>query len=272
MTTASGCSDLHIEWDDLYNLPGGDILLVAGDLLIGGELNPERTDGEARRNRERYTRFVAEEFRKYWRVLVVLGNHDYWGCYLGEAPVIIRAFLAKYAPNAVLLDDEFTEIDGVRFIGSTLWATYGCGTANHYLLQKGMKDFARIKKHGARFLVGDLNAAHQRSVAFLQQALLTDKPCVVITHHAPTYLAINRKRFPDGNWDDAYASNQHELILNSPQVKVWLHGHVHYRYRKQIGETRIVANPRGYYGEERMSLGFDSTECDFRLDNFEFIT
>ena len=270
MTIVSGLSDLHLEWDDLYNLPGGDILLVAGDLLIGGELNPERTDGEARRNRDRYTRFIAEEFRKYWRVLVVLGNHDYWGCYINEAPGIIRAFLARYAPNATLLHNDFVELDGVRFVGSTLWATYGQGTANHYLLQKGMKDFARIKKHGDRFLVGDIYKEHQAAISFLHRALSTDKPCVVMTHHAPSYIAINRKRFPYGNWDDAYASNQHNLILDA-KPRLWLHGHVHSRYRAAVGDTKIVANPRGYYGEERMSLGFDPTEADFRLNDFEFV-
>jgi Icc-related predicted phosphoesterase len=259
-------SDLHLEWDDCA-LPGGGLLLVAGDLLVGGELQPGRTHKEAIRNRDRYKRFVTEEFRKYWKVLVVLGNHDFWGLYFDEAPEVIREFLFKHAPNVTLLDNEFIELDGVRFIGSTLWASYGHGTANHYFLQKNMKDFDRIKKHGGRLLVGDIYEAHQKAVAFLKQALETDKPCVVMTHHAPSYLGIKRTHYPDGNWDDAYASNQHELILKS---KLWIHGHSHYRYRTTVGETKLAANPRGYYGQERMSMGFDPCELDFDLAKFEF--
>jgi len=270
MTIVSVCSDLHLEMGDC-TLPGGDLLLVAGDLLKGGELQPERVDKEARRNRECYKRFAAAEFRKYWKVLVILGNHDFWGLYFDEAPKVIREFLFKHAPNTALLDNEFIELDGVRFIGSTLWATYGYGTANHYFLQKGMKDFARIKKHGSRFLVGDVYEAHQKAIAFLKEALRTDKPCIVMTHHAPSYLAIKRKYYPNGQWDDAYASNQAPLILANPQIKGWFSGHSHYRYRANIGETKVAANPRGYYGHERESMSFDASELDWCLETFEFI-
>jgi Icc-related predicted phosphoesterase len=271
MTIVSAISDLHLEFMDA-TLPGGDILLVCGDTLLWDMFRLERTDREALRYRPIFERFLAEELRKYWKALIVLGNHDFFGGYLESTPQLARETLAKYAPNAVLLHNEFTEIDGTRFIGTPLWATYGYGTANHYLLQKGMKDFTRISRHGDRLLVRDIFVEHTNAVTFMKQALQTDKPCVVMTHHAPTYLAINRQRFPDGKWDDAYASNQHELIMDTPNVRMWFHGHIHDRYRTQIGEARLAANPRGYSGHELMAGDFDPLACDFDLATLEFMS
>lgn len=255
MTIVSVCSDLHLNWGDCI-LPGGDILLIAGDLT--------------EKPLESYVRFFDEELRKYCLVLVVLGNHDLWGMYLNEAPQVWRDFLARHAPNAILLGNEWVEIDGVRFIGSALWATYGYGTANHYLIQKEMNDFRRIKKHGQRFLVGHLNELHLAAKTFLVEAVKTDDPCVLMTHHAPTYLALNRKRFPDSRFDDAYCANLHEFILDNPQIRMAFHGHSHYRYRNRIGETKVAANPRGYHGTPE-ALGFNPCELDWDLLTFEFL-
>jgi hypothetical protein len=72
--------------------------------------------------------------------------------------------------------------------------------------------------------------------------------------------------------DDAYASNQAPLILSNPQIRGWYHGHSHYRYRTKIGETKVAANPRGYYGYERASVSFDARELDFDLQTFEFVS
>ena len=277
MTIISFVSDLHLEFQDCI-LPGGDILLVGGDTLISGHLRECATDGEALRWKPVYERFIAEEFRKYWRVFVIMGNHDFWQMRLDTAVPLVRAFLAKHAPNATLLDDEWVETDGVRIIGSTLWATYGIGTAYHVLIQEELKDFVRIKVYDTvalrerKLVVGDLAERHEQCMDFLRKAVKTEKPCIIMTHHSPTYLAANRKRFPDCRFDDAYCANQHEFILDNSQIKLWVHGHSHYRYRATIGETRIVSNSRGYYGYDdgATALGFDATEADFDVATMDF--
>jgi hypothetical protein len=37
-----------------------------------------------------------------------------------------------------------------------------------------------------------------------------------------------------------------EFILDHPQIRLWTHGHTHHAFDYQIGDTRIVCNPRGY--------------------------
>jgi hypothetical protein len=44
-----------------------------------------------------------------------------------------------------------------------------------------------------------------------------------------------------------------EFILDRPQIKVWVHGHTHDEFSYVIGDTRIVAHPRGYLFHERGS-------------------
>jgi hypothetical protein len=127
-----------------------------------------------------------------------------------------------------------------------------------------MNDFERIKvpkSEGAwdtrKLMVEDVYKLHQEAVAYIKLALDTPLPCVLFTHHAPTYLACNRKRFPDGRMDDAYASNLTQLILDHPNLKIAAHGHSHYRYRARIGETIVTANSRGYYCYVRAAISFE---------------
>jgi len=279
MTIVSVASDLHLEFADCQ-LPGGDILLLCGDAFVADYLRENRTDADARAQKKRYRRFCAEELRKYSRVLYTLGNHDFYHGIMSDTPGLIRDLFSEFSPNTRLLDNQFEEIDGVRFVGSTLWATYGCGTANHMVIQEGSNDFNLIRvptdkgewgRSYRKFTVDDANQLHQETLVFLKEAVKTELPCVVMTHHAPTYLACNRKRFPDGSMDDAYASNQSEFILGNPNAKCVFHGHSHYRYRATIGETKVASNPRGYYGCESAAFDFDSREQDFQLEDFTYI-
>ena len=48
----------------------------------------------------------------------------------------------------------------------------------------------------------------------------------------------------------AYASNLEEIMYNHPQIKLWVHGHIHDPVDYIINETRVVSNPRGYSSRE----------------------
>lgn len=280
MTIVSVLSDAHLEFSPL-ELPGGDILLLCGDTLVAkhlqeGEFSTER--------RERYEQFCAKQLSKYSKVLAIGGNHEPYGARCVEdVPGLYNALFAEFAPHAQFLDNECVEIEGVRFIGSTLWAPCGYGTPNQLVIQDGLNDFALIRTrrpHEAltlydgtrRFLPEDAYHLHQEAKAFLEEAVKTDLPCVIMTHHAPTFLAKNSKRYPDQELDEAYMCNLHPFIEANPNLRAFFSGHTHYRYRHKIGETKLAANPRGYYPHERMSHGFDVRELDFDLNKMEFIS
>ena len=73
---------------------------------------------------------------------------------------------------------------------------------------------------------------------------------VVITHHAPSFMSVNDRYKGDTLMNGGYASELGEFILDHENIKLWCHGHMHDPVDYMIGTTRIVANPRGYVGQE----------------------
>ena len=71
---------------------------------------------------------------------------------------------------------------------------------------------------------------------------------MVITHHAPTPRSI-APGFHGSTLNPAFASNLEPLIARY-QPAFWIHGHVHNSVNVMLGETRVVANPRGYNADE----------------------
>jgi hypothetical protein len=54
-----------------------------------------------------------------------------------------------------------------------------------------------------------------------------------------------------------YHSHLEYFIMDHPQIKTWVHGHMHDAVDYMIGETRILSNPRGYKGYEEQAETFD---------------
>jgi hypothetical protein len=47
-----------------------------------------------------------------------------------------------------------------------------------------------------------------------------------------------------------------DFIAYRPQIKLWVHGHMHDEFDYVVSETRIVCNPRGYIGHENRADSF----------------
>ena len=96
---------------------------------------------------------------------------------------------------------------------------------------------------------------HLESVSYIREkANDTNLPVVVLTHHAPSFKSIDPVHVSGGIYgtDDlngAYASDLSSMILDSPNIKFWVHGHTHHTVDYPIGECRILSNQRGYHSE-----------------------
>ena len=267
-------SDLHMEFRGLSGLPGGDLLILSGDIWTVAPMRPKAQDANSRALRKRYIKFCVEELSKYSIIYLVMGNHEHYGGIFENTANILRDFLAIHAPHAILLDNEYREWEGVRFIGSSLWATYGFCTANEVAIQLGMNDCHQIRtmkpvddypvsSKGRTLLVNDIDQYHFQSRLFIKKALQKSSlPCVVITHHAPSYLCLGE----GGIFSDAYASNQHKFIEKYKPV-LWTYGHTHEDKHIKICDTLVVSNHRGYFGLERCANSFDPTAEDFLLED-----
>lgn len=186
-------------------------------------------------------------------VLYVPGNHEFYGGSMGATIEQLRAL--SRGTRVRLLDDEGVLIDGVRFLGSTLWTDFrlfGDGderTAAMAEATRSMRDFSRIFMDDALqqpFTPFDSAALFERHRGWLSERLAQPHagPTVVITHHAPSRSSIH-PRFAGSLLNACFVSDAQEL-LDGNRVQLWIHGHTHDSFDYQLNGTRVVCNPRGY--------------------------
>lgn len=262
-------SDTHLEFSDL-KLPGGDVLILAGDICEVKNVKPENYDPngimfnfEDRDKRpDRYIRFFREECTKYRKVFYVMGNHEHYHGRFDRSADIIRSFLPY---NAVLLDNDVIEYQGVMFLGGTLWTD--CNNSDPltvHALKDCMNDYRVVTNHYKdsntyyKLTPMETFKIHKKTLEYFKLMLLQnrDKPFIVITHHAPSFMSVHEKYKKDRLMNGGYASELGDFILDNPNIKYWVHGHMHDSVDYMIGNTRILSNPRGYVGYESDN-GFD---------------
>lgn len=274
-------SDLHLEFCEAPQLPGGDILAMAGDIFSAFSFDHRKNDADSRGARRRAEKFAKEQLSKYDRVLYVPGNHEFYRGVIETAPDLLRCWFAEHVPHGLLLDNEVAEIGGVTFMGTTLWSKCGAGNpTDAFFIRKGMRDFHVIKTtappvRGMALLEGtrnfdpiDANRLFEENKFWLAETIPADKPVVLITHHAPSFQSGCDARL-GSNLDDAYCGDIVDFILGHPNIKLAIHGHTHHREHYHIGQTLVVANSRGYFPQEAVSRTFDPSAEDLDLEELK---
>ena len=243
-------SDLHVEFGNRLPPPahGADVIVLAGDIA------PYRPD---------VLKMVGGTYSGR-RVLYVPGNHEFYG---GDIDTVSEAMTRDCATIGLeFLDRRAVTIDGVRFIGATLWTDFALDgsaavVAAQQTARQGMPDFRVIRQAGLAFSPQESVRRHDADRDFIEQELRgaadADLTAVVITHHAPTPRSI-RPWYQGNALNPAFASRLDALIAkHAPPL--WIHGHMHDSIDEQVGETRVVANPGGYTATENPP--FDPTLC-----------
>lgn len=270
-------SDLHLEFADLV-LPGGDVLILSGDVCEAKNvrtdkydpnniLNEAIEDGNMKRS-DRYVRFFLEECTKYKKVFYVMGNHEHYGYQFHKTAPHLKDAIPD---NVHLLEKEKFEYEGVLFLGGTLWTDMNNNDALTLMhMKEMMNDYRQITmlnetKNVYHKLIPELTVAEHRKTKdlfkfFLEENRRKDNlPVVVLTHHAPSKASTHPRYQHDTIMNGAYSTDLSEFILDNPEIKVWTHGHTHDTFDYNIGDTRIICNPRGYAGYESRAHQFDPT-------------
>lgn len=234
-------SDLHLEFSSrpltLEDM-SGDILVLAGDIAV-------RPADVAQ-----YMHALSERKRP---VIFVLGNHEMLGHYWETGVQEYKDAVAKLQnPFLHVLENEEIIVNGVRFLGATLWADFADGKHGKKAMAC-MPEFSSILRLDptAKLTWQTVQERHKASVSWLSCALASDNrtmPTVVVTHHAPSWLSSHPK-FAMSGLSGAFCSDLDRLIeRHGPDV--WIHGHTHDSFSYQIGKTAVVCNPFGYLEEE----------------------
>jgi hypothetical protein len=247
-------SDLHLEFGDMkIENHGADVLILSGDILVKKDFEHKPIFGN----------FLDRCSKTFPNVVYVAGNHEFYGSHLSETLCFLREICGEHSeyPNIHFLDNSTVEINGVVFVGSTLWTD--CNEENPITLNTiltRMNDFHIIRndlreadlKTGYYPKLHPLDTAefHKKTLSYFHEVLETNsgKKCVVVGHHAPSKVSTHPKYSRDIHINGAYSSDLSNFILDHPQIKLWTHGHTHDSFDYMIGPTRIVCNPRGYAG------------------------
>jgi len=261
-------SDLHLEVHPQFQpqpAPGADVLVLAGD--IGSYQAGSLLHGE---------RFGLEPFSPLpqfggWPcpVILVPGNHEYDGQDWDQAHARLRRVCDEL--GMIWLERDTAVLDGVRFVGTTLWTDYNAIAQLDPQVQAG--DLGRLLKlrdkafraanfylqktegtrHGQPFLAEPMRQQALVCQEWLRTALQVPHtgPTVVVTHFAPSLRSADpRYGLVPGT---AGFCNALDALL--PQADLWLHGHLHtpLDYLAQgmhdgggTWQCRVVANPLGY--------------------------
>lgn len=258
-------SDLHLDISKYLELPGGDVLILAGDICEYRKLVKEfHQTKTADRVPGVFPCHDFFEFQcaKYDKVFMVLGNHEHYRHRFDKTYNDLKKILPA---NVTLLENQTVEYRGVMFMGATLWTDLNkSDPITVYTVKGSMNDYKVIQNfYSERSLYHMLtpehtHRVHKQTLEYFKQTLETnaDKPFVVITHHGPSYLSINDKFKGDYHMNGGYVSDLSSFILDHPNVKFFCHGHVHDPVDYTIGDTRVLCNPRGYVPWEAGN-GFD---------------
>jgi hypothetical protein len=121
------------------------------------------------------------------------------------------------------------------------------------IIRNDQKGFTQLKP-------ADVAVRHRETLQYFKHVLDDNKEnkCVIVGHHSPSYQSIHPQYANEYLMNGAYHSDLSEFILDHPQIILWTHGHTHHAFDYQIGNCRIVCNPRGYESDSwKEETGFN---------------
>lgn len=231
-------SDLHYEFHRdggrtlTQHLGDADILICAGDLSNAAGIWDA----------------LLLLLAKYKHVIFVPGNHEFYGSNIGAVRQKLAKLLARLAKSEDnlgqlhVLDNGVVEIEGRRFVGSTLWVRWQPGIE---LKHGALNDFNMIGRAWER-----LYEENRLAIAFLEETV--QEGDIVITHHLPSQKSVHPKY--EGSPINCFFVCDIEELIKQRNPKVWIHGHTHESCDYVVNTTQVICNPFGYAGLEENVL------------------
>jgi Icc-related predicted phosphoesterase len=253
-------SDVHLEFFSREEAhlgqigihPDADVIVLAGDIDKGEYSWRQAVDLSQRAGKA---------------VVWIPGNHE---AYRGDLAELMRLYKASRHDGVFALLDSTAVINGVRFVGGTLWTDFALYEGSVRMpeaeeamgwVQSGLNDFRVVAYDGKLFTAQKSVELHRATRKHIQSEL--EKPfdgkTVVVTHHGPHIKSVHATYAPgqrvldstyelpgeNRSWrlNPGFVSRLDSLV---EQADCWIHGHVHNSFDYRVGKCRVVANPRGY--------------------------
>lgn len=252
-------SDVHLEFFQenpavgrIGVHPEADVIVLAGD-IDKGEYS------------WRHAVELSQRAGKY--VVWVPGNHEF---YHGDLAVLMRKYRASRHDGVIALLDSTEVLNGVRFVGGTLWTDFALYRGSVRMpeveeamawVQSGLNDFRIVGDDGVPFTAAKSAVLHAQTRHHIESQLAVPfaGKTVVVTHHGPHRNSVHATYAPgqrvldsvyqlpgESRWwrlNPGFVSHLPEVV---EKADLWIHGHIHNSMDYQVGKCRVVANPRGY--------------------------
>ena len=250
-------SDLHLEFGQ-FEIPKIEneqetIVVLAGDIgLVKSEIT--------------YRDFINNTSDRFKKVIWILGNHEHYGCNFPSTYNKLWSATLDLE-NLYVLEKESVIFDNVAFICATLWTDFN--NFNSVVMNEAamwMNDYTKIRtgpnnepwkrKLNPTDVAKDHIEAKKFIFSEIEKHKKENRKIVVVSHHLPSYLSISDKH-KGQLLNGAYASELFDDIYDT-EPDIWIHGHTHESFDYKINKTRVICNPRGYYGHD-LNNKFDPT-------------
>jgi predicted phosphohydrolase len=244
------CSDLHLEhYRDLEEfIKGGGFPLdtqrkIPEVLALLGDVGNPRT--------KIYWDFLDMVSRNFSQILLITGNHEYYGSSIAETDELILSIINGMHKTTVLNEEKrveeilapnFTNITFMNngkfvihtekgqytIIGTTLWSEIPQFARADIVSH--ISDYSQIKN----FTPEDSTRMFNQNIKFIEDNLSTFSKNIILTHHSPIYEITNIFSY-------AFCSCCDKL---REKVEIWLFGHTH----KNVKIRNSMSNCMGYKG------------------------
>ena len=224
-------SDLHLERSGYQFAidPAASILLLAGDI---GRLH----------DFEKYAGFIYRCCALFEKVLLVGGNHEFYGTSHEHGFQMIESIANDPAAQGKLLFLNRVAYDiprsDITILGCTLHSNIGGSR------KAVTNDFRRI----ADWTVERHNQEHAADMAWLREQISSIKESrriIIATHYAPAFGKTCHPMHRGSILNQCFASNALDNLLANCvpwTVTHWIHGHTHWNTKIRRGTTMIVSN------------------------------
>lgn len=241
-------SDIHSEfYNDSNWLPPlpkkADVLVLAGDIAIGQEL-------------QTIVNRIAAALPQT-QLVVVAGNHEF---YRQPRQKTLQQYRDSFAGNPQIhfLENDYVDINGVRFIGATLWTGFKLhdqkDDRNYVkaMIQAAVSDFRLIREEGIidkSFSPANAEKLFQGSYSYIETLLKkSDADKTVVVTHFPPMPELLHPGFPI-DWLSCYFTADCSELVKRYSPVYWIYGHNHWSHAETLGKTHFVSNQYGYPNE-----------------------
>ncbi len=266
-------SDLHLEFSDIdiKNDNNYDVLVLSGDILVAEYMHdhPEPNTGpwsddelsqlgHRQVSAQRFRMFLKRCSEQFPYVVYVAGNHEFYNGKWYDSLQYLQEECDKYS-NIHFLERNWVDIEGVVFVGGTLWTDMNKGDPHTlHVIRDKMNDFTCIRndlKGYTSLKPSDTVARHRLTLKHIREVITNLRTAaagtrvVVVGHHTPSFKSCDPDYRVDTLMNGAYHSDLSEFILDHPEIVLWTCGHTHHAHQYHIGDTLIACNPRGYHSD-----------------------